>query len=170
MLLKSDIKNFDRIYEILELSFPPDERRPYLEQAELFNDTRYSMLTATENGSIAAFMATWEFESFVFVEHFAAHPDFRNLGLGSRMLRELIEKTDKPICLEVEPPEGDITRRRIDFYKRNGFFLNSYSYMQPPISKGKNEIPLMIMTSGGQISETEFNTIKNTLYKEVYKI
>ena len=61
-------------------------------------------------------------------------------------------------------------KRRIGFYERNGFFLNEYPYVQPPISQGRKPVPLMIMTSGAAISEKEFEEIRNTLYKEVYKI
>ena len=170
MLHKSNSDSFDRIYDILEKSFPPDELRPYIEQASLLLDMRYSILSETQNGKIAAFFAIWEFDTFIFIEHFATHPDFRNLGLGSQMLRELTEISKKPLCLEVEPPDCDVSRRRIEFYKRNGFHLNHYHYMQPPISKGRKTIPLMIMTSPSPITESEFENIKATLYSEVYKV
>ena len=93
---------------------------------------------------------------------------FRNRGCGSLVLNEVKNKTEKLICLEVEPPETEISKRRVEFYKRNGFFLNNYPYMQPPISKGKSMIPLMIMTSNRSINVNEFTNIKKILYKNVY--
>ena len=41
--------------------------------------------------------------------------------------------------------------------------------MQPPISKGRQPIPLLIMTSGDIISEARFEEMKKTVYREVYK-
>ena len=165
-LVKIDIADFDKMFEIMETSFPTDERRPKEEQKELFKNPRYKVYCVNK---VKAFMAVWEFESFVYVEHFAVSPEYRNEGLGSKMLSALMGMCDKKIVLEVEPPETDVAKGRIGFYERNGFYLNEYPYIQPPISKGKQEVPLMIMTSAMPVSEQEFEEIKNTLYKEVYK-
>lgn len=162
-----NIADFDKMFEIMEKSFPEDERRPKNEQKMLFDNPLYKVHCA---GEIKGFMAVWEFEKFVFLEHFAVSPEHRNEGLGSKMLSALVGMYGKKICLEVEPPETDIASGRIEFYKRNGFYLNEYPYIQPPISKGKRQVPLMIMTSGGVASKCEFEEIKSTLYKEVYKI
>ncbi|MBO7288483.1 MAG: hypothetical protein J6V03_00640, partial [Clostridia bacterium] len=78
--------------------------------------------------------------------------------------------TNKLICLEVEPPQSEITKRRVGFYKRNGFYLNEYPYIQPPISNGKNPVPLMIMTSGHKVNRKEFNLIKEYIYRNVYNV
>ena len=166
LLEKLDISDFDAMFEIMEKSFPADERRPKEEQKDLFENPLYKVYCV---GKMKAFMAVWEFDAFVFLEHFAVSPECRNEGLGSRMLAALAEMYDKKICLEVEPPETDVAASRIHFYERNGFFLNTYPYIQPPISKGKQPVPLMIMTSEA-INEQEFEEIKSTLYKEVYKI
>ena len=100
----------------------------------------------------AGFLAVWEFESFTYIEHFAVDPVLRNSGTGSAMLQELVRKYQKQICLEVELPEDELTRRRIGFYERNGFVFNEYPYIQPPISKGKSPVPLRIMTYGSAIT------------------
>ena len=73
-------------------------------------------------------------------------------------------------CQTVEPPEGELTRRRIAFYERNGFCLNPYPYAQPSIAEGRAPVPLMIMTYGHQISEEEFIKTRDLLYKEVYHV
>ena len=148
----------------MKQSFPIDEIRPYEEQKELLSDSRYSIY-AEEGG----FLGVWEFDDFLFIEHFAVDKAKRNSGLGSKILTEFLENNEKPVCLEVELPDTDIAKRRIGFYERNGFFLNEFDYFQPPISKGKNIVPLMIMTSNGKISKTIFEEIRDTLYKEIYK-
>ncbi|MBR7146301.1 MAG: GNAT family N-acetyltransferase, partial [Oscillospiraceae bacterium] len=52
---------------------------------------------------------------------FAVREDCRGSGIGSELLDELIGTLPHPICLEVEPPETEIAKRRIAFYERNGF-------------------------------------------------
>ena len=169
MIEKIDITEFDEMFSIMEKSFPIDEYRPYDEQKALFENEYYCVYTEKEE-KIKGFIAVWEFPEFLYIEHFAVNPDCRNQGTGAHILHEITKLYDKTACLEVEPPKDDLTKRRIGFYERNGFFLNEYPYVQPPISKGKNPVPLMIMSSGKMLSEAEFKDVKNTLYKEVYKL
>lgn len=171
MLEKLRNEEFDRVYRIMEASFPEDERRPFDEQRALLEDPAYRLYVCKAPGSeaVAAFVAVWEFEPVVFLEHFAVAPRCRNGGLGARMLKELVTQADKTVCLEVELPETELAARRIGFYERNGFFLNPYPYLQPPISKGRSAVPLQIMTSGGPVGEEEFQRIKALLYRRVYR-
>lgn len=194
MMEKLRKKDFDKVYDLMEKSFPIDEYRPYSEQKALLDDPAYTVYVLYDEScdgaceescgeschksydelydklqDIKAFIAVWEFDDFAFVEHFAVHPDLRNCGIGAHVLNELAVKLGKMVCLEVEPPETEMAARRIGFYERNGFFLNEYQYMQPPISKGRKAIPLLIMTSGGKADREIFEHIKDTLYSRVYK-
>lgn len=165
-------QDFDLVYAIMEEAFPYDERRTYEEQKQLFSDPRYQIygLLDDSNGALKAFISFYRLDGFVFAEHFATSSEYRNQGLGGRVLQSLIEILKERICLEVELPETDFSKRRIAFYQRNGFFLNNYPYKQPPISVGKAEIPLLLMTTGGTLTEEEFVQIKDTLYREIYHV
>ena len=170
MIEQLKYSDFDTIYKIMEKSFPLTEFRPQKEQEKLFENKYYSVLGIKENNVPIAIAAIWSFENFTFIEHLATLPEYRNKGLGTQMLHEIISKADKTVCLEVEPPIDELTHRRVRFYERNRLFFNSYPYIQPSISKGREPIPLFIMTSKGEIDEQKFIEIKNTLYKEVYKV
>ena len=183
MLQRINETNFPEIYRIMQASFSDDEYRPYDEQLALFEEPEYRIyympaigMERVGNHSIgnftmhaAGFLAVWEFESFTYIEHFAVDPALRNSGTGSAMLQELVRKYQKQICLEVELPEDELTRRRIGFYERNGFVFNEYPYIQPPISKGKSPVPLRIMTYGSAITQDTFEEMKRVLYQRVYK-
>lgn len=169
MLNKTSITDFDGIYDIMQSSFQSDEYRLRDEQLKLFKNPYYSVYSVRNNDSIVAFAAIWTFSEFTYIEHLAVDPNCRNGGMGSRILREIADSTADRICLEVELPKNDIARRRIDFYKRNGFFLNDHPYIQPPISTGKQALPLLIMTTLSPIDRPLFEEIKTTLYSEVYK-
>ena len=151
MLTEINYSQFDEIYQIMENSFPQDERRPYNEQRHLLG-----------------FLAIWDTPSLCFIEHFAVNPLYRNQGLGASMLQELIDHQSKQICLEVELPETELAIRRIHFYERNGLYLNSYSYTQPALSAGQQAIPLYLMTSGHTLEPSEFATIQKEIMQYVY--
>lgn len=172
MIQKLKTQDFDNIYRLMEQSFPPDERRTYAEQKSLLSNPQYCIyiLPDTASSGIKAFLAVWTFNDFVFIEHFAVNPLYRNSGFGSAMLKEAVQQMHHMVCLEVELPVQETAKRRIGFYERNGFFLNHYPYMQPPISDGRSPVPLLIMTSGSSISEERFLEIKNVLYKNVYHV
>ncbi len=171
MIEKIKPHEFDSVFKIMELSFPSDEYRPYKKQKALLLDPSYSIYIAkTDAGTVSGFVAVWEFDSLSFIEHLAVSPECRNQGIGSKLLGSAASLFGKPVCLEVEPPSDTLSRRRIEFYKRNNFFFNAYPYVQPAIATGKNEIPLFIMTYGRAITEAEFNAVKETLYSKVYKV
>ena len=66
-----------------------------------------------------AFLAVWEFDTFLFVEHFAVRKSCRNGGLGAVLLTQLTAQCRRPVILEVELPTGELEARRIAFYERN---------------------------------------------------
>ncbi len=184
MLEKIRQDEFDQVFSLMERSFPPDEYRSYQEQKALLLKQNYEIYAAYANKEpsqktafarksagqreIRAFLAIWRFSDLTFIEHFAVDPAFRSSGLGSLVLTEVKQLFAHRICLEVELPENALAKRRVAFYERNGFFVNKYPYVQPPISEGKKEIPLLLMTSQGGVERECFARIKEQLYREVY--
>ena len=164
-LTKND---FNALFVLMEKSFPVDEYRTRDRQEALFSDPAYAVYGLKNGVALKAFVSTWQFDDFVFIEHFAVNPLYRNNGLGGKILNDLVKKLKKQVCLEVELPTTVMARRRIGFYERNGFFLNLYPYEQPPLARGKKALPLHIMTSGGLADEKRFRRIKSALYKKVY--
>lgn len=160
----------DEIFEIMEKSFPLTEYRTREEQAALFERAEYRVLASLEGDHMLGFIAFWELDGITFFEHLATLPEARNRGLGAELLRYAIDTAENPVCLEVEPPEDELTRRRVGFYERNGMYFNDYPYIQPPISSGREPIPLRIMTSGAPVDEEKFRSIRDLLYRDVYGI
>ncbi len=167
LLTQSD---FPKIYEIMEQSFPGEEYRPYERQLALMERECYRIYGEVDpTGVLRGFMAVWGLPEYCFLEHFAVSPKERNGGLGTAMLGELKELYCEPICLEVEPPANELTRRRVGFYERNGFYLNPYAYEQPSLGEDRKPVSLKIMTTGGYLSPVEFQIVKEMLYTEVYE-
>lgn len=164
------VEDFDEVFRIMEASFPEDELRPREEQRALMDEDFYTILVdRNEEGAIAGFLAVWRFEGLLYVDHFAVNPRLRGGGIGSKMIGALREVSDDPIFLEVELPETRDAQRRIAFYERNGFHLCEGDYTQPPISQGKQALPMKLMTSV-PVDAERFAQIVNVLYTRVYGI
>ena len=114
-------------------------------------------------------MAWWDFDDFVFFEHFAVDPACRSGGIGGQMLDALLARFDKPACLEAELPETELAARRIGFYERHGFTVNAdYSYFQPALAPGGSPLPMHLLTTGGTRTVSELRAIETLLHTRVY--
>lgn len=171
ILQRMQPQEFDAVYELMQQSFPPDEIRPAQGQSALFAYPEYQVMVSHDSaGAVAGMMAVWQFPDFVFLEHFAVSPACRGCGWGTRMLQALLREWAKPVCLEVELPQAMMARRRIAFYERNGFCLNDYDYIQPPMAEGQQSVPLRIMSRGSRLNAEQFEALRDTLYRVVYPL
>ncbi len=162
--------DFDRVYKIMEDSFPPDERRTRAGQMALLGIDKYRILVCCDDENIIGFMAIWDFGESAFLEHFAVDVAYRGNKIGEKMLKEVLADIKKQLFLEVELPNDDVTRRRIAFYKRNGLFLNEYEYIQPAMASGRSPVPLMIMTSTETVERARFEKMRALVYTHVYDL
>ncbi|WNS41434.1 GNAT family N-acetyltransferase [Paenibacillus sp. MMS20-IR301] len=163
--------NFNEIFAIMEASFPVSEIRTYSGQQALLSNPNYRVYTEKDaEGRTLAFLAAWEFPALRFIEHIAVNPEIRGSGIGNKLMNSYLQCSDKPVLLEVEPPDGELERRRIGFYERLGFHLNPYSYVQPPLRAGQEDLPLRIMTYPRMATLQEFRKFRDILYTEVYQV
>lgn len=165
---QADLAIFPHIFALMEEAFPSVERRIYEEQKALLSKANYRLFFQGEKQNIESMMAIWEFSSFIYIEHFAVSKQKRGSGIGSACMKTFLESAKKPVILEVEKACDSITERRIMFYRRIGFHLNSFAYEQPPLQKNHWPLPLHIMSYPSLLTEKQFQEIKNQLYQEVY--
>ena len=135
---------FEASFTLYEASFPPNERRTREDHLRALRDADFSPLGAVEDGRLLADVFLWQTEDFVYLEHFAVQPSLRGRGTGAGLLRQLLGR-DKPLILEIEPPEDTLTCRRKRFYERNGLRAQPYAHVQLPFQGGGPIVPLVIM-------------------------
>lgn len=156
---------------IYEQSFPVDERRPIVKMLKLIeNEPRFKCNALIAEGELVGFFNYWDFNDFIYVEHFAIDPLIRGRAYGSSSMKQFLAAQSKPVILEVERPETLEAERRIGFYQRLGFTLCKKPYIQPAYEKGQLSIPMYIMEAGGNLTDRHFKTIKETIYREVYNV
>ena len=165
-------------HELMELveriyidSFPVAERRPFLKFMQLLSENTYFRLyIIRRHHEAVGFITTWNFESFVYVEHFALQADKRGGGTGSFAIQEISRMSPLPVLLEVEPPLEEMAQRRISFYERAGFRLwQQLPYIQPPYEPEGDEVELVLMTKGEIDLESCYEAVVSQIYREVYQ-
>lgn len=165
-----DDVRFDAFYALLDASLPRNEHRSYSAQKALLHEHAYGIFTAEDEGALRAIMAVWHFRDFRYIEHFVVNPALRGQGIGAAMLARYIAMDVRRVVLEVEPPEQEMAVRRIGFYERCGLSLSHFAYAQPPLNPGDGMLPLMLMSSGGVLTDTESAEVRDTLYRAVYHV
>lgn len=156
-------KWYDEFYAIYSVSFPPHEQRDRKQQEYAFSFDNYYLDCLIEENRFLAFIAYWEFEEYIYIEHLAVNPDYRNEHIGSRALQEMIDNKQKKILLEIDPFTTDIARKRYHFYQRLGFVINSYDHRHPPYHKKFPAHELILLSSGQTIDEKSYHTFRKDL-------
>lgn len=168
VLTKDD---FEKVYPILAQSFPETEVRAKEDQLALIENECYHLYAIKdEEEKTGGVIAAWELsDDFLYIEHFATLPEKRNHGFGGEMLDLFVEWNGKNVVLEVELPEDALTRRRIGFYERHGFVWNDYPYMQPPMRKGQEPLPLRLMTKPTALDVETYERYRSDIHQNVYR-
>ena len=115
----------------------------------------YHFEIIADTDEFIGFILWWDFEHIRYIEHLAIVPRLRGKGYGQRILKKFTSRPDIPLLLEVEHPDTEINKRRINFYQRIGFVVNEYEYKQPPYKKCGNDVPLILMTYPNVISKRD---------------
>ncbi len=167
-ILTTDKKHLIGIKMIYESSFPDNERRDFTQLVELLDDDRFKLKGIFIDDDLVGFISYWDFNVFMYVEHFAISDVLRNNGLGTHVLQSLLEENLNKMLLEVDLPSDPISFKRIKFYERLGFVICHEEYIQPPYGEGKEAVPMLILSKPEIDNTNEFKTIVKTIHSEVY--
>jgi len=151
-------------------SFPVMERREFADLCKLINSDIFTIYTLCSGEQYIGFITSWQWNDFIYIEHFAIEESARNGGMGGKAMTEFLISWDKPVVLEVEAPVDEMSKRRIGFYERLGFKLDDHSYQQPPYRQGESWLDMCLMSYGDINLMEQFETVKQYLYKYVYGV
>lgn len=166
---KVNEKDFEQIFSVLVEAFPESELRTKEKQHNLLNNPLYKAYSIVDNNRLIGTLLAWEYSDFRFIEHFAILPEYRDGGIGTKILKKFILLDNLPVYLEVEPPSNVVTKKRIAFYKHLGFKFNDYLYYQPAQQKGQTPVKLKIMSYPDALSEEEFISFTIKVNQTAYR-
>ena len=162
----------EQVRELYESSFPLAERRDWQQFVYLFhNEPRSRCMAITDDGIFRGFVCHWLFEDYVYVEHFAVMPEYRDKGIGAAALEALRTQYGKPLFLEAENPEHcadkALAERRLAFYERCGFRVFNTDYEQPIYRAGDDMVPLYLLTTGEDLTAEQIENFKSIVYAAI---
>jgi len=163
------MEEFEKIWGIYIQSFPPVERRSREAQENLMKEQKYHMIPFYMDDILVGFIAYWDLEEIIFIEHLAVDKVHQGKGYGKKIVGELIISHDRRIILEVDPPEDEISKKRIKFYENLGFHLNRFNYYQPSLGEGKGAVSLLLMTYPEVIQDHQLLVYAERIHRIVYK-
>lgn len=163
-------KHYPFLETLLHSAFPEVERRDTSEQRK--NSDCHPLFHSNlimDNEKPVGLLTYWDFDSFIYIEHFAIDGQLRNKGYGQQALSLLKGQVQRSIVLEAEEPSDELTARRIGFYQRQGFVLQNTPYLQPPYHSGDGWLPMKLMIYG-MADHIPTSKIIDTIHREVYGI
>lgn len=164
-----------KVKDIYFSSFPETERRPWQSVLALSAEGVVDAYVVEDENDAVGLVTVWHFPlgmercesapasasgagcqvsssrtraEWIYIEHLALSDRCRGRGLGSLVVRELINLYRLPVVLEAEPdgstPEAGA---RLRFYRRLEFEIHDgYRYVQPPYSEGLPALELWLLT------------------------
>lgn len=175
MIHLREIHTADTDYAFVEAlwlqAFPEIERRDTAAQRQNTdtNPLFHCLLATSHEGEPVGFLTYWDFGSYCYGEHFATDMRLRNRGYGGQIIRAAIGYIARPLVLEVELPQDDLSRRRIGFYQRNGLTLwQDIPYVQPAYRVGGEALPMHLMATPdlepSRVAKEVISTIRRNVY------
>lgn len=164
------LEEFDCFYKILEKSFHKSEIRPYEELKKLYLNKEVIIYGYGETKLLGGIIV-WELDTCLFLDSCAIDEPYRNKGIGTSFLQAIPKiYKNKIIVLEVDKPSSAIDERRIELYKRNGFVLHKYEYIQPVLNGEPVTTPYLIMSYGNTVNDSNYPAIKKEIFEKVYHV
>lgn len=155
--------------DLYEQSFPIEERRDFSLVLDIYKTDLLSLNLIYDNEIMVGILNYWDFNDFLYIEHFAVSEQYRNRKIASKVLEQL-NTQNKLIVLEVELPRDELSKRRIRFYERNAYSIQPFTYFQPPYRKGEERIKMHIMANTQKpINKVKYEEIITIIEKKVYE-
>lgn len=177
----------EQVHSIYSASFPLSEQVDFGDIVRSIARGDRAMHLAEEHGNVIGFALTKPLSctNIHLLEYLAVAEGHRNRGVGGKLLQCVVSylRNEREACgilIEVERPEegseqeGDLRRRRVEFYRRNGATMLEQvpSYRIPNLSgEGSLEMGLMWLRLACQEATISHNRLKDcivSIYKESY--
>lgn len=117
------------------------------------------------DGELSGLFVYWNLGDFYYLEHLAVYPAMRNKKIGQQVL-DFVDRHLKGLrLLEVEPATDEMTTRRVNYYRRNGYEVLDKTYIQPSYHGAGDACSLWIMGNETTPRLAEFiGRIKQEVY------
>ncbi|KWW28918.1 MAG: hypothetical protein AUK63_1742 [bacterium P3] len=154
--------------DLFESAFPDEERPPFDELSKR-DSSRFHFLLLLSGDDPVGILTYWDFEDFVYVEHFAIDEEMRDQGFGKAAFLNFLSDQHKQVLFEVELPHDEESEHRVEFYSSMGLCQNPQDYIQPSYRDPQRLVIPMLIMSKYELDDDAFDEMRDTLYREVYR-
>jgi ribosomal protein S18 acetylase RimI-like enzyme len=155
------------VKELYHTAFPETERRKWEDLLGLLEkSTDMQMEVIFSNAAPVAFVTSWQFNEWCFIEHLAVTSEQRGKQIGKQIMQQMLMRGK--VLLEVEPPETEDASRRIGFYQRLGLFVLPFEYLQPSYHEADKTYQMNLMTDSKEQEEGYYTEVIAAVKKHVY--
>ncbi|GEM_PF-78613 len=156
-------KYYSAFYDIYSQSFPIHEQRNVEQQVMAFDSEDYHLVCLLEQDEILSFIAYWDFNSYVYIEHLAVNHKMRGKNIGSETLSLFAHVIQKTIILEIDPLIDEIALKRYRFYEKLGYISNPYLHHHPAYNREYTPHKLVVLSYPNKLDQTQYNKFNNDL-------
>lgn len=110
-------------------AFPAREIRSEADHLRALDDPLYEADGIWLGEQFAGLLYFWRWGEWRYIEHLAVNPELRGRSIGSEALGAFCR--NRRVILEIDPPEDEVSIRRLHFYRRQGFVENPQHYLHP---------------------------------------
>jgi ribosomal protein S18 acetylase RimI-like enzyme len=157
------------VKELYHTAFPETERRKWAELLWLLDTSPdMQMHVITNAAKPVAFITSWQFDDWCFIEHLAVTSAERGKQFGEQIMQQMLRRGK--VLLEVEPADSANAIRRIGFYQRLRLFVLPFEYLQPSYHEANQTYPMTLMTDSSEQKEGYYSKVISAVKKHVYGI
>lgn len=166
--LRPNGRDWNRAWTLYENSFPARERRNAADHRSALADPLFHAEAILAGEDFAGLLYSWDAPGFAYVEHLAVDPALRGQDIGSRALKDFCDRRGQ-VVLEIDPPEDEISIRRLNFYRRLGFVANDRPYIHPSFSRPFDPHPLVLMSYPEALEPGQAETLERFVRDRVLR-
>lgn len=153
---------YEEAMALYAASFPLHEQRTADDQRRALEHLDYHFVLALEQSQMVGLVLYWEQPQYLYIEHLCTVPAVRGQGLGAEILRQLTP-LEKTLILEIDPPEDEISIRRLGFYQRAGFQTNPFPYRHPAYRRDCKPHRLVVLSHPAPLTADDFSAFQRYL-------
>ena len=161
--------DWSEIWSLYEASFPACERWREEAYDRAFDDPLFAADAIRRNGQAVGLLFHWVTPDFDYLEHLAISSRLRGQQLGSLALEAFCRDNRRRIVLEIDPPEDEISIRRLHFYQRLGFVANPHEYIHPSYRSPFHAPRLVVMSRPEALTDDEARRFADFIREHVLR-
>lgn len=158
-------KGWEAAAKLYNAAFPAKEIRSAADHLRALSDPLFRADGIWLDGHFAGLLYYWKFNDWYYGEHLAIDPSMRGRNIGSEALAAFCQ--GKRVVLEIDPPEDEISIRRLHFYQRLGFVENPYHYLHPSFRRPFETHRLVLMSYPGPLPHEEARALAKFVRERV---